>query len=64
MTAYISAIAAASRRAGALQLGISTRAAISLLRAAQARALLEGRDYVVPEDVQRMACLLDTSRCV
>ena len=53
--AYISAIAAASRRSGALQLGISTRAAISLLRAAQARALLEGRDYVVPEDVQRMA---------
>ena len=53
--AYISAIAAASRRSGALQLGISTSAAISLLRAAQARALLEGRDYVVPEDVQRMA---------
>ena len=53
--AYIWASAAASRRSGALQLGISTRAAISLLRAAQARALLEGRDYVVPEDVQRMA---------
>lgn len=53
--AYISAIAAASRRTGALQLGISTRAAISLLRAAQAKALLAGRDYVVPEDVQAMA---------
>ncbi|MBQ8087763.1 MAG: MoxR family ATPase [Clostridia bacterium] len=53
--AYISAIAAASRRTSALQLGISTRAAISLLRAAQAYALLEGRDYVAPEDVQRMA---------
>ena len=53
--AYISAIAAASRKSGALQLGVSTRAAISLLRASQARALLEGRDYVVPEDVQRMA---------
>ena len=53
--AYISAIAAASRRSGALQLGVSTRAAISLLRASQARALLEGRDYVAPEDVQRMA---------
>ena len=52
---YISAIAAASRRTGALQLGISTRAAISLLRAAQAKALLAGRDYVVPEDVQAMA---------
>ncbi len=53
--AYISAIAAASRKSAALQLGVSTRAAISLLRAAQARALLEGRDYAAPEDVQRMA---------
>ena len=53
--AYISAIAAASRRTAALQLGVSTRAAISLLRASQARALLEGRDYVAPEDAQRMA---------
>ena len=53
--AYISAIAASSRKSGALQLGVSTRAAISLLRASQARALLEGRDYVAPEDVQRMA---------
>ena len=53
--AYISAIAAASRKNGALQLGISTRAAISLLRASQARALLNGRDFVLPEDVQAMA---------
>ena len=53
--AYISAIAAASRKNPALQLGVSTRAAISLLRAAQACALLAGRDYVVPEDVLKMA---------
>ncbi len=53
--AYISLIAAASRKSNALQLGISTRATISLLRAAQARALLSGRDYVLPEDVQAMA---------
>ena len=53
--AYISAIAAASRKTGALQLGVSTRAAISLLRASQAHALLDGRDYVSPEDVQQMA---------
>ena len=53
--AYISAIAAASRKNGALQLGVSTRAAISLLRAGQARALLMGRDYVSPEDIQKMA---------
>ena len=52
---YIAAIAAASRKTGALQLGVSTRAAISLLRASQASALLDGRDYVSPEDVRRMA---------
>ena len=53
--AYISAIAAASRRSNALQLGVSTRAAIALLRASQAYALINGRDFVTPEDVQRMA---------
>ena len=55
MRVYVSSIAAASRKSGALQLGVSTRAAISLLRAAQATALLDGRDYVKPEDIQRMA---------
>ncbi|MBQ3424996.1 MAG: MoxR family ATPase [Clostridia bacterium] len=52
---YVSAIAQATRKSGALQLGVSTRWAISLLRAAQACALLDGRDFVRPEDVQRMA---------
>lgn len=62
--AYIANIAAASRRNSALQLGISTRAAISLLRASQARALLDGRDYVIPEDVQRMAAPVLAHRMV
>ena len=53
--AYISMIAQASRRHSALQLGVSTRGAIYLLHAAQARAMLNGRDYVIPEDVQFMA---------
>jgi len=52
---YISLIAQASRRHNALQLGVSTRGAIFLLHAAQARAMLSGRDYVIPEDVQFMA---------
>jgi len=52
---YISNIAAASRKVAALKLGISTRAAISLLRASQARAMLDGRDFVTPQDVQAMA---------
>ncbi|WP_435317082.1 AAA family ATPase [Haloarchaeobius sp. TZWSO28] len=34
------------------KLGVSPRGTIALFRAAQARAVLEGRDYVIPEDVQ------------
>lgn len=52
---YVSLIAGASRKHAGLTLGISTRGAIALLKAAQARAMLSGRDYVTPEDVQRMA---------
>ena len=52
---YIAQIAAASRKSGALQLGVSTRAAISLLKACQAHALMNGRDFVMPDDVQKMA---------
>ena len=52
--AYIARICQASRKHAALQLGISTRGAIFLLRSAQACALLPGRDYVIPEDVQKM----------
>ena len=53
--AYVSLIAQASRKHNALQLGISTRGAIYLLRASQARAMLLGRDFVIPEDIQAMA---------
>jgi len=37
------------------QLGVSPRGTIALLRAAQARAILEDREYVIPDDVQREA---------
>ena len=53
--AYVAAICAATRNTPYLTLGASTRAAIALLRAAQGNALLCSRDYVIPEDVQRMA---------
>ncbi|WP_135852288.1 AAA family ATPase [Halorussus salinus] len=36
-------------------LGVSPRGSIALLRSAQARAVLEGRDYVIPDDVQSEA---------
>ena len=51
---YVANLAAATRSAPALQLGLSTRAAIALLRGGQACALLSGRDYVIPEDIQHM----------
>ncbi len=52
---YIANICAATRKHAALQLGASTRAAIALVRASQACALLDGRDFILPEDVQSMA---------
>jgi len=53
--AYVAAICAATRSSADLTLGASTRAAIALIRAAQGNALLCSRDYIIPEDVQRMA---------
>jgi len=53
--AYVAAICAATRESRDLTLGASTRAAIALIRAAQGNALLCSRDYIIPEDVQRMA---------
>lgn len=59
---YVATIAAATRKHQALQLGVSTRGAIALIKAAQANALLAGRDYIVPEDVQEMALSVLTHR--
>ena len=52
--AYVAQLAAATRQDPALQLGASTRAAIALIHGAQACALLDGRDFTLPEDVQHM----------
>ncbi|CAN5318807.1 AAA family ATPase [soil metagenome] len=49
---YIQALAHASRQNGLFAEGLSPRAAIALLQAARAWAALEGRDHVIPEDVQ------------
>jgi MoxR-like ATPase len=49
---YVQALAAASRQNGMFAEGLSPRAAIALLQAARAWASLEGRDHVLPEDVQ------------
>jgi MoxR-like ATPase len=52
---YMLSIAETTRRSGEFLLGVSTRGAQSLYRAVQALALAEGRDYAVPDDVQRLA---------
>jgi MoxR-like ATPase len=52
--AYAVDLAAATRTAGEIRLGASPRATLQLLRAAKAWAALEGREYVLPDDVQFM----------
>src|SRR5438105_7374355 len=51
---HVLAIVAATRSSRFLSLGVSTRGALSLMRAAQARALLRGRDYLEPDDVKAL----------
>src|SRR5262249_55549153 len=52
---YILDLIEATRSSPQVYLGASTRAALALYRAAQALALLQGRDYVVPDDIKRLA---------
>lgn len=52
---YILDIINATRESDDLSLGVSTRGALTLYRAAQGFALSENRDYVVPDDVKHLA---------
>ncbi|MGN0998419.1 MAG: AAA family ATPase [Faecousia sp.] len=52
---YIMDIVTATRETTQLVSGVSTRGAIALYKAAQVTAAMEGRDYVIPEDVVREA---------
>ena len=45
----------ATRKNTSIQMGVSTRGAIALYRASQITAAMEGRDYVIPEDVKKEA---------
>jgi MoxR-like ATPase len=49
---YVQALTQASRQNGMFAEGLSPRAGIALLQAARAWAALEGRDHVIPEDIQ------------
>jgi MoxR-like ATPase len=55
LASYVLALAGATRESPEFLLGVSTRGAQALFRASQAMALCEGRDYAVPDDVQRLA---------
>jgi MoxR-like ATPase len=52
---YVVALLQRTREDPRLELGASPRAGLMLLRAAKARALLEGRDHALPDDVQALA---------
>jgi MoxR-like ATPase len=52
---YTLALVSATRKHPDLELGASPRASIGLVRCAQARALIGGRDFVVPDDVKALA---------
>ncbi|MGN6133704.1 MAG: AAA family ATPase [Aureliella sp.] len=52
---YLLNIVHATRESELVQVGVSTRGALSLYRAAQALAIVEQRDYVVPDDIKKLA---------
>jgi MoxR-like ATPase len=61
---YIFALVAATRTHSYLISGLSTRGALNLAAAARAAAYLEGRDYVIPEDIQLLAVPVGAHRLI
>jgi MoxR-like ATPase len=61
---YVVDIVRATRAAPGVQLGASPRASLALMKAAQALALLDGRDFVTPENVQEIAVPVIAHRTV
>ena len=51
---YVTALATATREQEMIRLGVSPRGALAVVRMAKAHAYLDGRDYVMPEDVQQI----------
>ncbi len=62
LRAYIVAVLDATRADVRVELGASPRAGVQLLRAAMARATLQGRAYALPDDVQALAAAVLTHR--
>jgi MoxR-like ATPase len=61
---YILDIVEATRACEELHVGVSTRGALSLYRAAQAAALIDGREFVVPDDVKQLVVPVLSHRVV
>jgi MoxR-like ATPase len=61
---YILAIVDKTRHHDALALGVSPRGAQAMYRAAQALAMMEGRAYVIPDDIKRLAVPVFSHRVV
>ena len=61
---YIVALVQATRNHPDLALGSSPRGGLALYRGAQARAAVQGRDYVLPDDVQALTGLALPHRCI
>jgi len=61
---YAVDLAGATRTAPGVQLGASPRASIALMKAAQALALFEGLDFVMPEQIQELAVPVIAHRVV
>lgn len=55
ISAYIVSLSSATRDDPSIVLGVSPRGSIALYRAAQVRAAMDGRDFVIPDDVRDLA---------
>ena len=62
LSEYLLAIIQATRQSEMLSLGVSTRGALALDKAAKALALVRGRDYCLPEDVKELAPIVLSHR--
>lgn len=51
---YVAELSAATRRHSAVELGVSPRASLAIMNAGRAYAYINGRDYVIPEDIVRL----------
>ncbi|HAM1125025.1 TPA: MoxR family ATPase [Listeria monocytogenes] len=61
---YIIRLVDATRKHPSVALGISPRGSLAFMKAAQAFALIEGRDYVIPDDIQYLAPYIFTHRLI